>query len=124
MSYLEKMLETQIRALKMPEPIREYRFGAVAAGGTGKDLRHRLSVSGMKDWRFDFCWPDIRFAVEVEGGGWVNGGHNRGKGFAKDLEKYHAAMKLGYTVYRCDGNLIKSGKAIQLIETIIRGHNG
>jgi hypothetical protein len=114
-SKLESLLAFQLRALKVADPQREYRFAAEQVGGTGKGLRKRLSDKGLKDWRFDFAWPDQKFAVEVEGGGWTNGRHTRGKGFSDDLIKYHAAMEAGWTIYRCDGQLIRTGKAIILI---------
>jgi hypothetical protein len=32
------------------------------------------------------------------------------------MDKYHHALRLGWTVYRCDGELIKTGQAARLIE--------
>ncbi len=122
MSKLEEALMLHIRALKLPEPAREYRFGAMHVG-MGKGIKDRLRAAGLRDWRFDFAWPDLRLAVEVEGGGWTGGRHTRGAGFAADLEKYDAAMRLGWTVYRCAGELIKSGRAVETINILIEGKN-
>lgn len=119
MSKLEAELALQIRAAKLPDPDPEYRFGAMAAGGPGKGLRQRLADAGLKDWRFDFAWPDLKLAVEVEGGGWVGGRHTRGAGFLEDLKKYGAAQRMGWTIYRTAGELIKSGEALQTIEQLI-----
>ncbi|NYZ70022.1 hypothetical protein H0A36_28820, partial [Endozoicomonas sp. SM1973] len=76
MSKLETTLEFYLEAYKLPKPVTEYKFHP------------------KRRWRFDFAWPDKKLAVEVEGGGWVNGRHNRGQGFANDMEKYHEAMDL------------------------------
>lgn len=120
MSALEEALLIQVKACKLPMPEREYRFGAVAAGGPGKGLRKRLQEAGLKDWRFDFAWPDLMLAVEVEGGAWVGGRHTRGKGFLEDLRKYQAAQVMGWTIYRTAGELIKSGEAVRIIEQLIQ----
>jgi hypothetical protein len=118
MSALENTLYFQIEALGIPLPACEYRFAAEHVG-IQAGIRARLKAAGLKDWRFDFAWPDKMLAVEVEGGAWVNGRHTRGAGFTADIEKYHHAMSLGWTVYRCDGALVKRGQAVGLIERLI-----
>jgi len=117
MSKHEELLAFQIGALKIPSPVREYRFAAEHVG-LGGGVRGRLKAARLRDWRFDFAWPDINFAVEVEGGGGM-GRHTTAKGFRQDLEKYHHAMRLDWTVYRCDGALVKRGEACALIEKLI-----
>lgn len=103
---------------------REYRFAAVTVGGTGKGCRQRLMQEGLKDWRFDFAIPDCKFAVEVEGGAHVGGRHVRGPGFHADLLKYEAAQRLGWTVYRCDPQMIRSGRALQTITMLLGKRDG
>lgn len=120
MSYLEDRLAFQMLAAKVAEPEREHRFAA-AHVGEGPGIRKRLRAAGLKDWRFDFAWPEQKFAVEVEGGNWVRGRHNRGKGFEEDCIKYHHALLLGWTVYRCTGTLIDNGWAVQLIQILVGG---
>lgn len=121
MSELEDELHFQMKAAGLPAPETEYRFGAHACGGPGKGLKARLADARLKDWRFDFSWPDLMIAVEVEGGGWTGGRHTRGSGFAKDMQKYHHAIRLGWSLYRCDGALIRSGDALQVIEQLVKG---
>ncbi|MFS1522744.1 hypothetical protein ACL7TT_01315 [Microbulbifer sp. 2304DJ12-6] len=122
MSALEEMFATQLLALGrksgLAAPEREYRFAAQIVG-LGKGLRKRLAAAGLKDWRFDFAWSERKFAVEIEGGVWINGRHNRGAGFEADLEKYHHAMRLGWDVYRCGARLVKSGEAALLVHNLL-----
>lgn len=67
-----------------PEPVTEYRFHP------------------SRRWRFDFAWPKLRLAVEIEGGLYHGrgGGHVSVNGFIGDCEKYNAATLLGWRVLR------------------------
>jgi hypothetical protein len=117
MSALEETLMRQLALERLPAPAREHRWAAELLG-SGKGLRERLTRAGLRDWRFDAAWPTLKLAVEVEGGGWSGGRHTRGAGFAADLEKYHHAMAHGWTVYRCDGRLIRTGEAAKIIRIL------
>lgn len=100
----------------MPVPVRELRFGADAAGGAGKGLRARLAAAGLRDWRFDLAWPELRIACEVDGGGWTNGAHSRGKHIESDCEKFCAAVSLGWRVMRVTPDMVKDGRALRWVE--------
>lgn len=110
-------LARQLRALGL-NPVEEYRFAAEEVG-KGKGLRDRLEAQGLKDWRFDFAFPEAKLAIEYEGlvsSG--RGGHQTRIGFNGDLDKYHAAAELGWTVYRCGWSLVMNGKAAKLISVL------
>lgn len=119
-SHLEETLARQLHWMKVPPPEFEYRFAAEHVGGPGKGLISRLEKAELKDWRFDFAWPYLKFAVEIEGGGWSGGRHTRGKGFADDLRKYEKAMLIGWVIYRCDGDMVNSGQAVRTIRAMIK----
>jgi very-short-patch-repair endonuclease len=95
------MLYLQLRALHVILPEREYAFHPV------------------RRWRFDFAWPELRLAVEVEGGVYSQGRHNRPQGFIGDTEKYNAAAEAGWTVLRYTGTAIRSGNAVEQVRTMI-----
>lgn len=118
MSKGEDQLALHLRAHGL-QFVREHRFCAEACGGTGKGLRQRLTDAGLRDWRFDLAMPDIKLAIEVEGGGWSGGRHTRGAGFEGDLIKYDAAARLGWTVYRCSPAMVSKGHAIETIKIIV-----
>jgi very-short-patch-repair endonuclease len=101
-SRLEETLSLHLKAAGIPDPEREYRF-------------HQ-----KRKWRFDFAWPDLMLAVEVEGGIYSGGRHVRGAGFQKDVEKYNAATIAGWRVLRFTAHMICDGTALQTIEEIFK----
>lgn len=99
---LARSFITQVRLLmgsRWVEPVAEYRFAREVVGNDA-GVRKRLSEAGLRDWAFDFAWPELKLAVEIEGGIWSGGRHTRGKGFDEDCRKYNSAVKLGWRVYR------------------------
>ncbi|MEJ5136962.1 MULTISPECIES: DUF559 domain-containing protein [Acinetobacter] len=72
-----------------------------------------------RKWRADFHIVGKRILVEVEGGVWSGGRHTRGKGYIGDMEKYNAAVVMGYQVLRFSTEQVKSGLAVQQIETMV-----
>jgi len=55
-------------------------------------------------WRFDYAWPALRVALEIDGAVWTQGRHTRGSGRLADMEKFNAAATLGWRVlYRTPG---------------------
>ena len=103
MSDIEDALLLQIKKAHLPTPEREYRFHPV------------------RKWRVDFAYPVRNIAIEVEGGTWVGGRHNRGAGFEKDCEKYNELALGGFYLYRFTSSMIASGVAL---ETIKRAFDG
>lgn len=115
-SDLEEHLLFQMTAVGLPEPKREWRFAAWAVGGPGRGVRERLRDAGLRDWRFDFAYPEQKVAAECEGGAYSRGRHTRGSGFESDCEKYTKAALLGWTVVRGTRRHIDSGEMVAWIE--------
>lgn len=51
-------------------------------------------------WRFDYAIVDERIAIEIEGGLWLQGRHNRPLSMIKDFEKYNNAAMLGWRILK------------------------
>ena len=68
-------------------------------------------------WRFDFAFIEQKIAIELEGGIWIGGRHQTGKGFQGDCEKYNQATILGWRVLRYTADDINQ-RPVQIIEEI------
>jgi hypothetical protein len=77
-----------------PDAITEYRFYS------------------KRRWRLDWYVPSIRVGIEIEGGIWTRGRHNRPLGFMRDMEKYNSAALMGITIYRIPAHELKSCKKV------------
>ena len=74
-------------------------------------------------WRFDYCWPELKIAVEVHGGTYTNGRHTRGGGFTVDREKMNEAAICGWTVIEVTSAQVRSGQMRQWLDRIFE-HKG
>lgn len=99
-SRLEKRFETLWKAQNGPPLEKEYRFHPV------------------RKWRADFAHLPSRTLIEIEGGIYVNGRHNRGAGFAADLEKYLEAGLDGWRLIRLGPNEL-TGETIARLVTLV-----
>lgn len=96
----ESLLANQLRVLKISFE-QEYKFHP------------------KRKWRADFHIVGKKILVEVEGGVWSGGRHTRGNGYIGDMEKYNAAVVMGYQVLRFSTEQVKSGLAVQQIEMMV-----
>lgn len=72
-----------------------------------------------RKWRFDFAIPEHKIAIEIEGGIWIQGRHNRASGFIKDMEKYNTAASLGWILIRATPQNILSSEILKFIQNAI-----
>ena len=91
----------------------EFALAAQLAGVPGWEREYRFDPK--RRWRFDVAFPDKRLGVEVEGGQWISGRHNRGTGFQGDLDKYNAATMQGWAVLRFSTEQALNGFAYETI---------
>ena len=108
-SKAEERFAFHMKHCGIPDPVREYRFSKTTA----------------RRWRFDFAWPDLKLAVEIEGlmhygkqedGSAKTGRHQTARGYQGDLDKYNTATIEGWAVLRFSQHHVKTGDAIRTLE--------
>lgn len=73
-------------------------------------------------WRFDFAWPAIKLAAEIEGGSWIGGRHTRGAGFEQDVIKYNQATMDGWYILRFTTEMVNDGRALDVVSRAYQVH--
>jgi very-short-patch-repair endonuclease len=91
----EDLFSLHVRAAKLPEPVREYKF-----------------LSDRK-FRADFAWIEQKLIVEIDG-------HSSGAGIRRDYERDVLAMLAGWRVLRFTTCQVKSGFAIDSVERMLK----
>jgi very-short-patch-repair endonuclease len=92
----------QCRLGGLPIPVPEHRFHPT------------------RKWRLDWAWPELKVALEVEGGYAVGGRHTRVGGFLKDQEKYNALAVMGWRLLRVTPRDVANGHALTLAGQALR----
>lgn len=72
-----------------------------------------------RKWRFDYAIPEFKIAIEIDGGVFIQGRHNRGSGYVKDMEKFNEAAILGWRILRFTPQQIKKEQWIETIKRTI-----
>lgn len=101
------------------------------------DCVKELEFCPGRKWRFDYALPEVKIAVEVEGGTYktrtyrnkdgvlittTGGRHNSATGFLGDMEKYNSATVLGWRLIRVVPAELLTNKTIDLIRQTIKNN--
>jgi len=98
----ELALLAQLRALHLPEPEQQVLFHPT------------------RRYRADFCYRPERLLIEVQGGVWVSGRHNRASGYEADCRRTCEAMKHGWRILPVTPAMIASGEAVTYVEAALQ----
>jgi hypothetical protein len=105
MSKLEDEFDIQLKATGLDKPY---------------DYKREYMFAKPRRYRFDFAFPALNVAIEIEGGSWSGGRHVRGSGFQKDCEKYNLAAVNGWIVVRGDSAMVKDGRLLEWTEKAVK----
>lgn len=95
----------RLRCPELPQPVAEYRF-------------HPTRM-----WRWDFAWPELKLAVELDGRGKDGGmgAHQSITGQRRDHEKGNAAVLLGWRVLHFAS--MDKAQAVRWVNTVVEAMN-
>ena len=105
-------------------------FTVICKTDLGVECVKEYKFHPERRWRFDFAIPKYKIAIEIDGGVWTYGRHNRASGYIKDMEKMNAAASSGWLVlhftpqeqYRT-ATFKLIGKTIETIKNSIKSEN-
>lgn len=75
-------------------------FTALVESDLGERCEMEYKFHPTRKWRFDYAIPGLRVAVEIDGGVWTYGRHNRASGYINDMAKFNEAAAMGWTVLK------------------------
>ena len=132
-------LVTMTKASKLEES-----FALQLRGVIGNHFDREYAFHPVRKWRFDFAFPSVKLAIELEGGVASHGQvrtttckrtglpkkvkqqsrHLTPGGFEEDCRKYGEAAILGWRVIRLPASLVKNGEGIALVERALAENRG
>lgn len=86
------------------------------------EVAKEVKFHPVRRWKFDYAILVAKIAIEVEGGAWTLGRHNRPKGFIADMKKYNAAAVLGWRILRFTPQQLMTFETIETLKQIIKKH--
>lgn len=101
-AYNPKIVTAYFAGEGIPTPEFEYKFHPV------------------RKWRMDIAWPHEFLFLEVNGGIWIAGGHNRGAQMLKDWEKWNEAVAMGWKPLFCQPKDLCTAAMATLIKRALK----
>ncbi|MCR4373441.1 MAG: endonuclease domain-containing protein [Acidobacteria bacterium] len=120
MSTAEDLLAFQLRALALPEPVREWHYDWCCEWSRrvhkafNSPIKHEYRRG--RAFRADFAYPDRKLLIEIQGGVWTGQAHGSIKGVLADIERLNTATLAGFQMLRFTPAQVESGEAMETIE--------
>lgn len=96
------MFVMSCESMGIPKPVEEFKF------------------CNTRKFRFDFCWPEHKLALECEGGIFTKQAHGSITGQLRDIEKYNLAACEGYRVLRVVPNNLMKKETFDMIKKCLQ----
>ena len=86
--------------------------------GAEYEFEYRFAQDAGRRWRSDIAFPAVRVAIEIDGGLWSYGRHNRAASMLADMEKGNAYSARGWLVFHTPWEWIDGGKRDRTYELL------
>lgn len=83
-------------------------------------LLEELPAIPNRKFRFDYANVEAKVAIELNGGTWVNGRHNRASSITKEYEKNNLSAYYGWTVFYLSTDMITPEWLTRIHQTILQ----
>ena len=133
----EKMTMDEFKRIIAPDkrkPKNDYKARFLrdlsSAGIPAPQTEHRFHPH--RKWLMDFAYPELRLAIEYQGGNFGKGkkcpacgnhgkgGHSSIAGLMRDYEKFTEASLLGWTLILIDAASVRSGQAVEWVRRALQ----
>lgn len=101
----KRLFGFQLRAVLVQEGITAVAGPLLEEHGFCKGLRKQT-------FRWDFCFPDLLLAIEINGGIWTRGAHGHPADILRNMEKACFAATLGWRVLQFSTDQVEPGLAL------------
>ena len=91
-------------------------FASLCKKETGVECVKEYKFHPVRKWRFDYAFVEKKVAVEVDGGVWIGGRHNRPLGYKNDMEKFNAAATMGWLILKFTPDELYKNETFEMIK--------
>jgi hypothetical protein len=84
--------------------------------GKGLALEKEFQFVPNRKYRADYAIKGWNILIEIEGGAYINGAHNRPVRFISDMEKYNLATVYGWQLLRLTPQQFNATQAIEWLD--------
>ena len=94
-------------------------FSQIAAAGLPAPIRQAAIIPG-RSYAWDFCWPEDRVVLDVQGGQFRGGGHQTAGGLENDCIKLALTVLLtDYHPLTVTTNMVNDGRALEIVRAAL-----
>lgn len=95
-------------------------FAKVISKNTSEPFELEFAFAAPeRKWRADIAFPGVRVAIEIDGGTWTLGRHNRPGSVLKDMEKGNGYATRGWLVFHTPWEWIEDGEKVRGLKAAI-----